>query len=462
MKKNLVPGTLHANPLWRSFLYFGLLVGLGFAVEEKQAVKPSAPAAALPGGQTKSIPLSDAWNARAAAIVKETDRDLRREGLTVLGREMGHADPQRSWEVRKEIFPFLPDLRAFSISLLRSWAMKEPQAALAACADLPEGGHRAEGYAESLEGWARAAPREAGDWAVKNLSGTYRRDAIARIGKVWAYKEPRLAAQWALQHSNEVDKTFVLAEVIETWAEVDALEASEWASRLPAGNIRDLALSKALFKWADCFPKTASEWLLAHAESLWLLPRVSAHWGRQEPVAAAAWLQQVRDESLVREAKQAIVNAWATYNPKAALDWTRANLTGDEREAALGVVMEAWASDYPLEALAWVRDIKGKDERGMALENLFDIWCRSDLDNAALWVKEQPPGVEKDLGTEQVAGMLISSDPPAALGMLLSMQDKGRLQQSLTRNFEDWKQREAGAAENWLRNHPAAVKLLNP
>lgn len=458
MKTTPLPGHTRAHPLRRSILYFSLLVGLGFAVEEPKTAKASSSAPAQP----ENLASLDAWKTRAAAILKETDRDLRHEGLTVLGRELGSSDPQRSWEMRKEIVPFLPDQRAFSASLLRSWAMKEPQAALAAVAELPEGGQRAEGYMEALEGWARTAPREAGNWTTRNLFGAYRRDALARIGKVWAYKEPLIAAQWALQQSNQADRIFALTEVVETWAVVDPLKATDWTNGLSAGNTRDLALSKALFKWADFFPQKAADWLMAHEDNLWLLPRVIAHWGRQDPVAAAAWLQPMGDDSLVMEARQAIAKEWAAYNPKAALDWSRATLKGDERESALAGVLEVWASDYPLEALAWVRGIKGKDERALALEMLFEAWCSTDLDRVALWVKQQPPGLEKDLGTEQVAGMLIATDPPEALNMLLSMQNKSRLQQNLTRYFEDWKQREAAAAENWLKNHPAAVKLLNP
>lgn len=458
MKTNILPGHTRANPLWRSFLYFSILVGLGFAIEEPKAVQPS------PSVPTRSenLPPVDAWKTRAAALEKETDRDLRQEGLTVLGREMGSSDPLRSWQMRAQLFPSLRDLHVFSVSLLRNWAMKAPQEALAAAADLPEGAQRAEGYAEALEGWARTAPRDAGLWTMQHLFGVYRRDALARIGKVWAYKAPLLASQWALQHSNQADRIFALTEVVETWAETDPLKAAEWANGLSAGNTRDLALSKALFKWADFSPQAAADWLMAHDANLWLLPRVIAHWGRQDPATAAAWLQPMKDDSLVMEARQAIAKEWAAYNPKAAVNWSRATLKGDEREAALAGILEVWASDYPLEALAWVRSIKGKEERQLALEMLFEVWCSTDLDQAALWVKQQPPGLEKDLGTEQVAGILVATDPPAALNMLLSMQNKSRLQQNLTRYFEDWKQREAAAAENWLKKHPAAVKLLTP
>lgn len=457
MKTPSLSGNPRAHPLWRSFLYFSLLVGLGFAMEEPKAGQPSPSAPTQP----ENLPPVDAWKTRAAAIQKETDRDLRQEGLAVLGREMGSSDPLRSWQMRMQLFPSLRDRHVFSITLLRNWAMKNPQEALAAAADLPEGAQRAEGYAEVLEGWARTAPRDAGLWTTKNLFGAYRRDALARIGKVWAYKEPHLAAEWALQHSNQADRIFALTEVVETWAEADPLKAAEWANGLTGGNTRDLVLSKALFKWADFSPQAAADWLMAHDANLWLLPRVIAHWGRQNPVAAAAWLQPMRDDSLVMEARQAIAKEWAAYNPKAALDWSRATLKGEERESALAGILEVWASDYPLEALAWARGIKGKDERALALEMLFEVWCSTDLDQVALWVKQQPPGLEKDLGTEQVAGMLVATDPPAALNMLLSMQNKSRLQQNLTRCFEDWKQREAAAAQNWLKNHPAAVKILN-
>lgn len=448
MNTNSILRSARAHPIWREVFCLALLVGLGFAVDVQKTGKPSAPTSRtpLPAGSKGEVAVEDEWTARITPLLEEDDMELRHLRLAELGREMGLSDPQRGWQLHLEIFDFLPDKQVFGMSLLRAWGRKGPQGALAACQNIPEGESRASAYAEALEGWTREAPKSAGDWAVQNLFGSYRRAAIARIGKVWARTEPLVAAKWALGHSNESDKIFALTEVIETWAGNHARDAAEWAVKLPKGNLRDLSLSEAVLKWADDAHRPAAEWLMSHPENIWLLPRAVARWGRQDPVAAAAWLKQVQDESLVREAKLAIVSEWAGYNPKAALDWAQANLTGDERETALGQVMEIWGSDYPLEALAWTRKIKAENERSIMLESLFETWCRTDLDNAKLWVKQQPAGLEKDLGTEQVASMLAASDPPAALDMLLSLQNKARLQQSLTQHFQDWKEREATAA----------------
>jgi hypothetical protein len=42
------------------------------------------------------------------------------------------------------------------------------------------------------------------------------------------------------------------------------------------------------------------------------------------------------------------------------------------------------------------------------------------------------------------------------------MQDTPRLKRALTLHYQDWKLTEPQAAELWLKQHPEAVKLMNP
>lgn len=424
---------------------------------------PEPTAALLQGASRITTPVSEeSPSARLSNILKVKNTDQRRELLAAFGAEMGDTSPERGMQMVLTELQTIPDRQSFGVPLLRHWAAKQPLAAVDACKLIPEGERRALAYSAALSGWATADPHEAADWTLENLSGIYRRTAIARIGKVWAYTEPRKAAEWALAYSSEVDLVFSLSEVMDSWADSFSRDAADWSANLPAGKLRDFALSKAMFKWADYFPQTAAEWLIDHPNDLWLLPRVAARWGQQDPAAASAWLDKNVSPAVAQESLQAMVLEWAEYNPRVAFEWATTALKGAAREITFSSIFSQWASDYPQEARLTALKLSDEPERHNALEAVFAAWCGQDLEAFSAWLKQQQPGIEKDLGIEQLAGILIISNPAAALSELLTMQNPSRLQRSLTQNYQDWKLNEPQAAEAWLKQHPKAVRLMTP
>ena len=401
-------------------------------------------------------------SARLAKILKIKIPDERHEILAAFGVAMGETNPVRGLQMALTEFKSLPDRQTFGTPLLRHWAKADPQAALEACKQIPEGDQRAMAYSATLGGWATVDPTAAAAWALENLYGMYRRTAIARIGKVWAATEPRKAAKWALTYSSDVDQVFSLSEVINTWADDDGLAAVDWCANLPAGNLRDFALSKAMFKWADYFSQTAAEWLVAHPDDLWLLPRVIARWGQHAPETATAWLDKNVNESSAQECRQAMVQEWAEYNPRVALEWASTALKGPSREVASSAALSQWASEYPQEALHFAARLADETERHNALASVFAAWCGQDLEDFSAWLKQQKPGIEKDIAIEQLADVLITTSPAAALSEVLTMQAPDRRQRALTLHYQNWKLTEPLAAEAWLKLHPEAAKFMSP
>jgi hypothetical protein len=426
------------------------------------ALGQAAPAPAAEVRKTETPAALEAPSARLASILKIQSIDQRQERLIALGIEMGSTNPELGMQMFLNDFLPALDQQTFGVPMLRHWAAKQPLEALEACEQIPEGERRALAYSAALAGWATAAPQEAAAWTLKNLSGIYRRTAIARIGKVWASTAPRKAAEWALAYSSEVDQLFSLSEVMESWADSYGHDAADWSANLPVGKLRDLTLSKAMFTWADYFPQTAAEWLVSHPEALWLMPRVAARWGQHDPAAASAWLDKNVTEAIALESRQAMVIEWAEYNPRVAFEWAVAFLKGSSREAAFSAVFSKWASEYPQEALLTALKLTDETERHNSLASVFSAWLGQDLEAFTAWLKQQQPGIEKDIGIEQLADLLSPSNPAAALIDVLTMQDPSRLQRSLTQHYQDWKLNEPQAAEAWLKLHPQAVKLMTP
>ena len=424
---------------------------------------PEPMAVLLQAAAKIATPVSEeAPSARLAEILKIKNDDRRQELLTVFGIEMGKTNPERGMQMALTEFQTIPDRQSFGVPMMRHWAEKQPLQALEACQQIPEGERRALAYSAALAGWASVAPSEAATWTLENLSGIYRRTAIARIGKVWASTEPRKAANWTLTNTAEIDLLFSLSEVLDTWADTSGRDAAEWTLKLPAGKLRDLALSKAMFTWADYFPQTASEWLVSHPEDLWLMPRVAARWGQHDPATASAWLDKNVSAAVAQESRQAMVLEWAEYNPRVAFEWAASSLQGTSREMAFAAVFGQWASEYPLEAQLAALKLTDEAERDNALASVFAAWCGQNLEAFTAWLKQQKPGIEKDIGIEQLAEVLISSNPAAVLSEILTMQDPARLQRALTLHYQDWKLTEPQEAAAWLKLHPEAVKLMTP
>jgi hypothetical protein len=422
------------------------------------------PQAKLPlGAAQSSNPVhEESPSVKLASILKIKDLESRHGLLSALGDEMGKTNPERGWQMVLSDFTNIPDRQVFGIQVLRHWGQKDPHAALEACKQIPVGERRALVYSAALAGWAMKDPQAAAAWTLGNLSGIYRRTAIGRIGKVWAQTEPHKAAEWALQNSFEVDQVFSLNEVIDTWAETYARDAAEWCSKLPAGKLHDFALSRAVLKWADYFPKTTAEWLAEHPDDLWLLPRVAARWGQQDPLAAAVWLDKNVSEASAQECRQAMVLEWANYDPRVAFEWAVQVLKGAPRQVAFSGIFSHWASEYPEEARISALKLADETERHTSLESIFITWGTQNLEMFHTWLKEQKPGVEKDIGIEQLAALLSPTNPAAALSEVLTMQNPARRQRALTQHYQDWKLSEPLAAEAWLKQHQEAVKLMTP
>ncbi len=460
MNPNHLPAFL--RPLFRSAAAGTAAWGLAATLTMHQAHCQVVPAPVVEVRKTETLASHEDPSARLVSILKIQNIDQRQERLITLGIEMGSTNPERGMQMFQNEFPPALDQQIFGVPMLRHWAAKQPLAALAACQRIPEGERRALAYSASLAGWATAAPQEAAAWTLKNLFGIYRRTAIARIGQVWASTAPRKAAEWALTYSSEVDQVFSLSEVIETWADIYGRDAAEWCSQLPPGKLHDLALSKAIFRWADYFPQTAIEWLVKHPDALWLLPRVAARWGQQDPTAASAWLDKNVSEATAQECRQAMVLEWANYNPPVAFEWADKALKGSPREVTFSAIFSQWGSEYPQEARLSALKLKDETERYSSLESIFMSWGTQDMESFNAWLKQQQPGIERDIGIEQMAVILIPTNPAAALSEVLTMLTAARRQRALTQHYQDWKRNEPQAAEAWLNEHPEVVKLVTP
>lgn len=381
--------------------------------------------------------------------LKLPNQEERHALLKKLGVEFGQVDPTRGWALVDTEFRSVFDKETFLMALLNQWARNKPEAALKACSDLPEGEGRLLAYTAALIGWSKVDPKASSQWVFVHLKTIYRRTAAGAVGRTWVAENPEEAARWAAAWPNELERIFILGEVLETWGLDYGPEAANWVAKMDPGKLRDLMMSKVMFRWGENYPKTASEWLVNNPDHNWLLPRVIAKWAKYDQVAASSWLELLTNEDLATECKVALVAEWAQYNPRSAYDWIRVKLKDDTQALAINEVLQTWAQEYPKEALDWIKEAVPVPERIQALEIILQTWSMIDKEHFNSWLGQQNPGLEKDLGLEQMARMLINADPEAAMKAARLISNPVRQQTVSSELFEQWKARAPDEAAKW-------------
>ncbi len=381
--------------------------------------------------------------------LKLKDGEARHDALKLLGGEFAKNNPQRGWVLAMSQLTSTCDKETFSVVLLRKLAENNPEEALHACTDVPEGEGRLLAYTATLTGWAKVDPVAASLWVTTHLKSIYRRTAAGAVGRTWVANEPEDAARWALAWPNEIERIFILGEVLESWALEYGPEAADWVGSMVPGKMRDLMMSKVVFRWGENFPKTAAEWIMKNPDHNWLLPRVVAKWAKYEHATAALWLKQLTNEDLANECKVALVAEWAQYNPRDAYDWIRVQLKGDTHALAMNEVLQTWAEEYPKEALEWINEAVPLPERTQALAIILQTWSMTDNSVFSSWLDQQKPGLEKDLGLEQVARMMIHTNPQAAMNAATSISNPVKQKELSSQLMGGWKAIAPEEAAKW-------------
>jgi hypothetical protein len=395
------------------------------------------------------------------SILQSQDAGLRRQGLGEEGRRLGLAAPAQGWTMLERISG-LADRECFATALLREWAMKDPQAALSACAGLAAGELRAMAYAAALGGWAHKSPVEAADWSVRHLVGSNRRSAIGEVVRTWAQSEPEAAARWALSQSGSVSGRVAIQEVMRYWAGNDPEAGAEWAAKQPAGPFQQAALEAVMSEWADQFPEKAAQWVMKTPGAAGFAPEVAGQWAKADPGAAAEWAREIKDKSLRSELLPVITTTWAASDPEAAAAWVAGVQDAEERIAGQAAIAQAWAEDDPSACLDWVQKLPSDETQLKLGDAAFGAWAGASADTLAAWLQKQKEGALKDRGLVKLAEVWASDQPQAALQAALAVHDADFAQEAAVQVYNDWKSRDPRAAAQWLAGQPRLVSFLNP
>lgn len=307
-----------------------------------------------------------------------------------LAMEAGEARTQTLWAVARRWFDQSPSAALSALNsvvdtdqreswrnqLLERWIGTDREAALQWVVSQPPSAKRTSRIAEAAAVAAKDSPAEMLALA-ETLDTRARREVVRGVLEVWAKSDPRAALAALDEMDDRRLKQTTEQSLAFTWAQSDPMAAFEWARARPASDSRTGALLNALRHVAQSDPGQA----LALAEDLDgsaradVIDSVLQQWGRDDPRAAAAWLDTSSHESRVAASK--IVDAYARLDAEEAVDWLLTQ-PADAQHHAVSMIMGPLADESPEVALDLIERLDDPTTTAMAGSRLMSRWAADD------------------------------------------------------------------------------------
>lgn len=181
-------------------------------------------------------------------------------------------------------------------SVASSWAKKNPEEALAWCAELPEGA-RTDALAGVAGQLAASDPSAAMRLVGRIESREEQREVLQALSAQWAANWPTQTASWALGVSDASGREAAIGTLVNTWAGTQPEAAAQWIQSLPEGAARDASL--AAWNQSDAFFR--------------------------DPQTSVTWATFIQDEHLRSETTDAALNRWRAIDPQGAEAWIQSH-----------------------------------------------------------------------------------------------------------------------------------------
>ncbi|MGJ8723790.1 MAG: hypothetical protein ACSHYB_04470 [Roseibacillus sp.] len=170
------------------------------------------------------------------------------------------------------------------------------------------------------------------------------------------------------------------------------------------------------------------------------------------------YLKQSGDDSLLKDARQSIVQQMAWQDPKGALAFIESeNLDAETKVELTQNATSMWSHSDPKAAIEHMsEDLKGKENAGDEISSTFGNWVRQDEAEAAKWLAGQPDEFKTDAVFRDSGNQLMHNDEYERsaewFGQIL---DEDQRKQNYTRLYDEWNGDDADGAEAWKKNLPA-------
>lgn len=255
--------------------------------------------------------------------------------------------------------------------------------------------------------WGEHDPDAAATWAAGLPDGDFAQSMVSQAAIAWANADLTAASGWARTLPDGSSRTTALSGIGFEAVRTAPIEALRIASEMTPGRDRNHLALQGAREWAASEPQAAMDWVGSMMDSPLreqLLATIAADYAERDPVDAA----QLALEALP---------------------------PGRAQNNAIVGIVQRWVQTDPEPAAAWVSQIPESALRRDAAQNLVAIWGRQDLAAVGHWLNEQPAGPARDTAVSTYVSQLDRSDSSSeeVLPWLETIADAGLRQQTRAR-----------------------------
>lgn len=282
-----------------------------------------------------------------------------------------------------------------------------------------------------LSRWAEEDPKAALAYAEKLSTdgGPMESQALMSVVSTWAKREPEAAWDWYLKRRDSDEAPLgpngfdsSLMAIFGATAATNLDSALAKLALLDDDSSRNMALMGIALSSVDAEKRKA---VLARSESL--------------------------DPDTKLTLRQQVVSQWAYADPGEVMEWLRAQ-PAEDRSSVTDRVSYALMGNNPEKAAAFLMEDATEDNLGRRYSAIVSAWANRDPIAAGEWLNRQPKSAAQDQARMNFANHVIRIDPAAAMEWAKSIEGEGMRQNSVQNVYQQWRRRDADAAESALVN----------
>jgi hypothetical protein len=234
---------------------------------------------------------------------------------------------------------------------------------------------------------------------------------------------PDRAWEYAAHTSDPAERLAYLNSVITVWAADEPERVFTKVTELPAQWQRSELLQQAIGEIATRNPRLAMDLVgrLEPAVSTSLLDLVASVWSRNDPSAAARWVESNPRAKQSRLAYR-VADAYIAQKPDEALAWGLRLATTPQRYL-WSSMLGRMAAYNPDEALRLAQAAENPAQRAQALGNVLAAIAQTNPSLATAQLMKIPPGNARSNIIYQIADNVAATTPGSALDWLNSIDD---------------------------------------
>jgi RNA polymerase sigma factor (sigma-70 family) len=431
----------------------------------------------------------DGWRQGAPLLVLETW--ARQDPIAALAWVRRSAPPKAYAQALGQVLPAV--------------AETEPQIALSALEEIPEGQSRRNVCLEVVRRWASHAPGAAAEYLMGLPRSGQRSQLIEFVASEWAKLDPPAALDWS-ENLGARDREATLVNIVSVIAQISPERAASYLDHLNSPKLRWL-IPSIVQNWAASDLRAAAEW----TRSLWAKSDLAAdakngplglatynllqEWCKKEPGLAAEFAIVLPDEAARKNGIQAVLASWSGRSWQAAQNWADHLPAGSEREAALKGLCQGLAKSDPAQAANFVASLPPGDTQSQAAIELASTWTRknpqaaaqwvasfpegetrqraaagvmeswvhsgADAEVAANWLKQLPDGPTRDQAAQSFVGWAAFVQPELAASWVSAFKGESERNQQIENIARKWLERDPEAARKWLQTTSLPEEMKN-